>query len=96
VPQLGSRPGADAFKCMGQENPCAHQTQNCRDCLEHRKIPFAPLGSANDGRPRTVKKIPWADSKSALTEDLMQQIGPGRAHETRICPAKTRIGGGNH
>jgi hypothetical protein len=45
------------------------------------KIPFAPLGSPNDGRPRTVKKIPGADSKSALTEDLVQQIGPGRAHE---------------
>jgi len=65
---------------MGQENTCAHQTHNRRDCLEHRKIPLRP-GPTKRWGPCTVKKIPWEDSKSALTEDLLQQIRPGLALE---------------
>ena len=65
---------------MGQENPCAHQTHYCRDCLEHRQIPLRP-GSTKRWGTCTVKKIPCWDSKSASTEDLLQQFSAAKLNE---------------
>jgi hypothetical protein len=82
--QLGLRP-EHTFECMSQENPRAHQTHNRHECLEHRKIPLCP-GPTKRWGDCTVKKIPCWDSKSASTEDLLQQFRRRSWMRMRTCP----------
>ena len=58
-----SGPGTITFKRMGQEDPRAHQAQNCRNRLNHRKSSFAPLPATERPHRCTVKKIQWAAPK---------------------------------
>jgi hypothetical protein len=68
----GSGPRTEAFKRMGQENPCANQAHKSCNCLNHGYRPLSPAKTERLSRC-TVKRIPWALQKSNPTDDLAQQ-----------------------
>lgn len=52
-----SGPVTIAFKCMSQENACAHQAHHRCNRLDHRTNPYAPLHAQNDSTPAQSKRF---------------------------------------
>lgn len=52
-----SGPVTIAFKCMSQENACAHQAHHRCNRLDHRTSPYAPLHAQNDSTLAQSKRF---------------------------------------
>ena len=69
-----SSPITIAFKCMSQENACAHQAHHRCNRLNHRTNPYAPLHAQNDSTVAQSKRFTGLNRRSVVSDDLLQQI----------------------
>ena len=71
----GLVPGANALKCMSQEDPGAHQTHQCCYRVDHFSGPLHPRATQpNDVDPYTVKMISGPKPRSETTDVFVQQV----------------------
>jgi hypothetical protein len=69
-----SGPVTIAFKCMSQENACAHQAHHRCNCLDHRTNPLRPCNPQNDSIVAQSKRFTGRNRRSVVSDDLVQQI----------------------
>jgi hypothetical protein len=69
-----SSSGTIAFKCMGKKNACAHQAHHRCNRLDHRTNPLRPRNPQNDSIVAQSKRFTGRNRRSAVSDDLLQQI----------------------